>query len=254
MQSLPIITPDWPVPSHVKALTTTVSGGVSGGDYAGLNLGGHVGDDVACVRENRRRLQAYVGKDVRLCWLKQTHSDIIVDLARYHGVVEGDAAVTNKQNTACLVMTADCLPVLLCNQNGTKVAALHCGWKGLYQHLINKVLHRYFADDVVTAWLGPSIGQASYEVDEALYRRFIKRNPAYRSAFMANRAGHYLFALTVIARQQLQDNGVMREKIFGGDFDTLTDLRCYSYRRHPQTGRMATLIYLTPLYQSGNAR
>lgn len=246
MNTLALIYPDWNVPAHVTAFTTTVDGGVSEGDCAGLNLGEHVGDNLPHVAENRARLQTHVGKAVKLCWLNQTHSDIVVDLADYHGVVEGDAAITDQANTACVVMTADCLPVLLCNQTGTKVAALHCGWKGLYQNLIGQTLRDYFADEVVSAWLGPAIGQPSYEVDEGLYQRFIELTPRYQSAFVANRSGHYLFDLTAVARQQLLDAGVVAEAVFGGDFDTFTDPRCYSYRQSPKTGRMASVIYFTP--------
>lgn len=243
MKTLSVIRPDWNVPANITAFTTTIDGGVSVGNCAGLNLGKHVGDNPLHVIENRSRLQQYVGTDVKLCWLQQTHSDIIVDLANYHGVMEGDAAVSEQANTACVVMTADCLPVLLCNQAGTKVAALHCGWKGLYQDLIGKTLREYFADEVVTAWLGPAIGQASYEVDTGLHQRFIELDSCYQSAFSANREGHYLFDLTRIARQQLRANNLVDENIFGGHFDTFTDPRYYSYRQNPKTGRIATLIF-----------
>ncbi len=242
---LPIVEPDWKVPSNVKALMTTVSGGVSEGDCAGLNLGDHVSDNPANVQTNREILQSAIGADVQLCWLNQTHSDIIVDLSNYQGVIEADASVTTEKNKACVVMTADCLPVLLCNQSGTKVAALHCGWKGLYQNLIGKTIDKYFADEPVVAWLGAAIGQKSYEVDDGLYQRFTALNLDYQSAFINNREGHYLFDLTEIAKQQLQAIGVEKQQIFGGNFDTFTDERFYSYRQNAKTGRMATLIYLS---------
>ncbi len=240
---LPIIEPDWQVPKNIKALMTTVIGGVSVGDCAGLNLGDHVGDNLAHVKKNRQILQKYIGRDVKLCWLNQTHSDIIVDLSDYRGVVEADASVTTEKNIACVVMTADCLPVLLCNQTGTRVAALHCGWKGLYQNLIGKTIGQYFTDEPVTAWLGAAIGQKNYEINETLYQRFTQLNPDYQSAFIGHRSGHYLFDLTDIARQQLQAIGVASQNIFGGNFDTFSDSRFYSYRQSPNTGRMATLIY-----------
>lgn len=242
---LPIVKPNWQVPSNVKSLMTTVIGGVSEGDCAGLNLGNHVGDNPAHVQSNREILQSAIGTDVKLCWLNQTHSDIIINLSDYQGVVEADASVTTEKNVACVIMTADCLPVLLCNQAGTKVAALHCGWKGLYQNLIVKTIEQYFTDEPVIAWLGASIGQQSYEVDEGLYQRFTTLNSDYQSAFINNREGHYLFDLTEIAKQQLQAIGVEKSQIFGGNFDTFTDERFYSYRQSPKTGRMATIVYLT---------
>ncbi|PIE45639.1 MAG: multi-copper polyphenol oxidoreductase [Gammaproteobacteria bacterium] len=249
VKNLDVIIPDWSVPKRVKALTTTVSGGVSKGHYASFNLGNRVGDDLQCVAENRRRLQAHVGPSVRLAWLKQTHGNTIVDLNHYHGVVEADAAVTTQKNKACLVMTADCLPVLLCNRQGTKIAALHCGWKGLYHNLIAKTIRNYFSTGIVVgdslmAWLGPAIGQQSYEVDEALYQRFISRDDNYRQAFISHRPNHYLFDLCFIAKRQLADCGIDKQCVYGGGFDTQSDQRFFSYRRWTTTGRMATLIYM----------
>ncbi len=244
MQSSTVILPNWDVPSQVKAFTTTVAGGVSQGEFSSFNLGVHVGDNPQYVAKNRENLQQLVGEDVQLCWLNQTHSDIVVDLQNYTDVVEADAAFTQKQQQACVVMTADCLPVLLCNQTGTKISALHCGWKGLHQNLIMKTIQQYFQGDEVVAWLGPAIGQQSYEVDETVYQRFLSANKSYQSAFVANRAGHYLFDLKEIARQQLVDCGVATQRIFGGEFDTFSDERFFSYRRSAKTGRMATLIYI----------
>lgn len=240
---LKTITPDWDVPSCVKAFTTTVYGGSSLGNYASFNLGEHVGDDPDAVAENRTKLQSHVGERVRLCWLQQTHSDIVADLSQYQSVIEADAAITTEKHKACIVMTADCLPILLCNADGSKVAALHCGWKGLYQHLIAKTFSQYFVDETVTAWLGPAIGENSYEVDAQLYQRFINKNPSYSSAFVANRPGHYLLDLYTVARLQLTACGVSGVAIFGGNFDTLSDSRFFSYRRQNVTGRMATVIY-----------
>lgn len=242
--SLPVITPDWQAPSSVVAFTTTTAGGVSEQHCASLNLGMHVGDVPSHVAENRCRLQRQLGKQTTLCWLRQTHSDIIVNVNDYHGVVEGDASVTDKPQRACVVMTADCLPVLLCNQTGRKVAALHCGWKGLHHDIIGKTLQAHFSGEVVIAWLGPAISPASYEVDELLYQRFMALDADYAHAFSANRTGHYLLDLYAIARQQLQRAGVSPSHIFGGAFDTFSDTRFFSHRRNAQSGRMASLIYL----------
>lgn len=244
MPQLPLITPDWGAPENVTAFTTTTAGGISAGDCATLNLGTHVGDNPEHVAENRARLQQYIGTDKQLCWLRQTHSDIVVNVADYRGVVEADAAFSAQPNQVCVVMTADCLPVLLCNSDGNKVAALHCGWKGLHQNLIGKTIRQHFAEDSVIAWLGPSIGKASYEVEDGLYQRFMAQNPDYADAFTANRLGHYLFDLCAIARLQLHNENVSTGNVFGGGFDTLTDERFFSHRRSPNSGRMASLIYI----------
>lgn len=243
MQQPALITPNWDAPDHIVAFTTTTAGGVSTGDCATFNLGMHVGDTPAHVEENRARLQQHIGRGKQLCWLQQTHSDIVMDLQHYTGVIEADAAVSAQPNKACVVMTADCLPVLLCNTAGTKVAALHCGWKGLYHNLITKTLSQHFAQESVIAWLGPAIGQRSYEVDDKLYQQFTHQNSDYAKAFIANRPGHYLLDLYTIAQWQLNAAGIGDSAIFGGEFDTFTDERFFSYRRSPNTGRIASVIY-----------
>lgn len=243
VHDLPVVRPNWSAPKSVVAFTTTTAGGVSECSYASLNLGDHVGDNPEHVAENRKRLQQFAG-GVKLCWLQQTHSDIVVNADEYVDVVEGDASVTTQSQRACVIMTADCLPVLLCNQLGTRVAAIHCGWKGLYQDLIRQTIETYFSNDRVIAWLGPAIAQQSYEVDEGLYQRFVAANPEYGAAFNANRSGHYLMNLYTIAKQQLLSVGVVPSQIFGGEFDTFTDLRYFSHRRNAKSGRIASIIYL----------
>ncbi|MGY0399805.1 MAG: peptidoglycan editing factor PgeF [Ostreibacterium sp.] len=245
MPTLPVIMPEWDAPKHVVAFTTTTSGGVSQGHYHSLNVGHHVGDNPSSVNQNRACLQQHVGYEVQLCWLNQTHSDTIINLSDYDVAIEADAAVTIKKNQACMIMTADCLPVLLCNKTGTKVAALHCGWRGLEQNLIGKTLSQYFDNERIVAWLGPAIGQKSYEVNEKLYQRFVMQDKIFTRAFSSHRIGHYLFDLSEIARRQLYAAGVPSDAIYGGGFDTFTDSRFFSYRQNNKTGRLATIIYLT---------
>ncbi len=186
-------------------------------------------------------------KIVGVCWLNQTHGDTIVDADNddnHATVAEGDAAIATRKNHACVIMTADCLPVLLSNRQGTRVAALHCGWQGLYQDLIGKTLTQHFDGEQVIAWLGPAIGAQSYEVDDGLYQRFTTRDSDYANAFTANRVHHYLMDLYAVARLQLQRAGVLNSDIFGGNFDTLTDARFFSHRRSAKSGRIASIIYI----------
>jgi len=235
---------DWPAPDAVVAFTTTRQGGLSVSPYESLNVGDHVGDIFKNVVANRQCLQRYVGRHVRLLWLKQVHGANVVNCEYALSVPEADASVAGCRGYACVVMTADCIPVLLCNHIATKVAALHCGWPGLYQGLIKKTLAKYFANDRVMAWLGPAIGQYSYEVDARLYDKFGDLDSSYQRAFINHRRGHYLLDLYAIARQQLVQAGLVSSDVYGGGFDTFTDTRFYSYRRRQTTGRMASVIYL----------
>ena len=245
MNEINVIEAGWRVPKNIKAFMTTTAGGVSQDNYQSFNLGLHVGDDSSHVLENRERLQQKVGRGVELFWLNQTHSDIVIDLKNGNNLGASDAAVSTIANKACVIMTADCLPVFLCNEQGTKVAALHCGWRGLYLALIAKTIRQHFVKDIVIAWLGPAIGQASYEVNDSLYQRFFKKDNAYHEAFVGNRLGHYLFDLYAIARQQLGAEGVVNANIYGAGFDTFSESRFFSYRRSIKTGRMASVIYLS---------
>lgn len=230
---------NWPAPSNITAFTTTINGGVSEGAFATNNMGKVSGENLDHVAANRAALNSELGADKMLMWLSQVHGDTIVFDKDYQvGGMSADASISRNTNAACAIMTADCLPVLICNKAGNQVAALHCGWKGLYLNLIAKTLQHFDKD--VLVWLGPAISQANYEVDSAFYQRFVELNPDYKSAFIANRAGHYLCDLYAIARLQLQAQGVTA--IYGGEYCTFADPRFYSYRQNPNTGRQVSVI------------
>lgn len=234
---------NWPL-TRAKVVMTTVQGGVSKGSFSSLNLGTHVGDDPADVAQNRHRLSQAIG-GLPICWLNQVHADAIYLLNNLlpdeNNPPSADAVFTEQTGIACAILTADCLPIVISNRAETKIAALHCGWRGLYANLIGKMLKTHFAGEQTVAWIGAGIGSASYEVDDGLRERFVMQNQAYATAFSPSREGHYWFDLYAIARAQLKAFDCVA---LGGDFDTFTDARFFSYRQNPKTGRMATLIYL----------
>lgn len=238
------IYPDWPVPASVKALSTTCKGGVSTGVWAGLNLGSHVDDDPAAVQANRRQLASVAGLPADPVWLKQVHGSAVVDIANASVNPEADAAFSSAPGQVCAVMTADCLPILICNTGGTKVAAVHAGWRGLVAGVIVQALRQFEGDEVVV-WLGPAIGPESYEVDDKVRDQFLRLNtPAidYADVFQVARSGHWYFDLYAAARVGLIAAGVTR--VYGGNFCTFADERFYSFRRNGMTGRQASLIWL----------
>jgi polyphenol oxidase len=238
------LTPDWPAPARVKALATTRSGGVSAGAFAGLNVGAHVGDDPAAVSANRQLLSEYAGLPAEPLWLNQVHGKTVVDLASAAGMPDADAALAAEPGLVCAVMTADCLPLLLCNVAGSKVAAVHAGWRGLEAGIVQEILHRFEGDEVL-AWLGPAIGPLSYEIDDKIRDHFLRLNTPlidFDEAFEFSRPGHWFFNLYRTAKLILASAGVA--EIYGGDLCTLADERFYSYRRDGVTGRQATLIWL----------
>ncbi|MDR0441106.1 MAG: peptidoglycan editing factor PgeF [Candidatus Accumulibacter sp.] len=237
------IIPDWPAPARVGSLSTTRRGGVSVGVFASLNLGEHVGDDPAAVAVNRELVRRRIG--ARPVWLRQVHGIRVIDAAGGAGThpAEADAAFTRQAGVACAVMTADCLPVLLCDTGGTVVAAAHVGWRGLLAGVIEAAVAATEAPcrDLL-AWLGPAIGPRAFEVGGEVRAAFAAADPEAVEAFHPS-GDKWLADIYLLARQRLAKRGVTR--VFGGGFCTLSETeRFYSYRRDGRTGRMASLIWL----------
>lgn len=158
-----MILPNWNAPKQVKAFSSTRHGGFSQGVYQGLNLGMHVGDDPVLVLRNRQSLVATSAMPSSPIWLNQTHSTVVLDVdAPTEQVLDADGLITSTPNVVCSAMTADCLPVLMTNRTGTQVAAVHAGWRGLVNGIVEHTAARMSGD--VMVWLGPAIGAQAFEV------------------------------------------------------------------------------------------
>ncbi|SNY46578.1 conserved hypothetical protein [Arsukibacterium tuosuense] len=239
-----LLTPAWPAPVNVKAVSSTRPGGCSVGPFHSLNLGNHVGDDPAAVSYNRKLFQAIAKMPGQPGWLNQTHSTRCVTLSS--GVtkaVNADASFSQQPGLVCTVMTADCLPLLICNQAGTEVAAVHAGWRGLCDGVIENTLKLFSHPANCLAWLGPAISQAAFEVGAEVRAAFMQQDPAAGRAFVAGEQGKWQADLYLLARQRLARCGVTA--VYGGEHCTYQQARdFFSYRRDGQTGRMATAIWL----------
>jgi YfiH family protein len=240
------IVPDWPVPARVRAVTTTRAGGISLGPYASLNLADHVGDDPAAVAANRERLAAAAGLPAEPVWLQQVHGNTVVDIDRTASGPTADAACSHQPGQVCAVLTADCLPVLLCDRGGDHVAAVHAGWRGLAAGVIEQTVAALQAPvGEQLAWLGPAISAAVYIVGDEVREAFIARDPRAAAAFQAAPNDAWHADLYLLARQRLTACGVAA--VYGGGRCTFREAQSfYSYRRDGTTGRMATLIWLAP--------
>ena len=238
------ILPDWPAPANVRAAVTTRIGGVSHAPYDSFNLATHVGDDPAAVRANRASLRSALALPSEPLWLKQVHGITVVDAAQGGVEPEADGAYATQPGAVCVVLTADCLPVLLCNRAGTKVAALHAGWRGLAGGVIEAGVRALgVPGSELLAWLGPAIGPQAFEVGPEVRAAFVQQDAQAAQAFRAAREGKYLADIYLLARQRLQRLGVAA--VYGGGFCTVTDsTRFFSYRRDGACGRMAALIWL----------
>jgi YfiH family protein len=235
-----LIVPSWPAPSNVKALSTTRVGGASKGVWHGLNLGTHVGDDLAHVKANRAWLRQHLPAEP--IWLSQVHGTdcVLAEAAATDRCA--DASISFQNEAVCVVMTADCLPVLFCNRAGTVVGAAHAGWRGLVAGVLEKtVASMNCPTQDILAWLGPAIGPQAFEVGGEVRESFLANDLAAGAAFVQH-GDKWLADIYQLARQRLNAIGVTA--IYGGDFCTVTDSkRFYSFRRDGVTGRMGSLIW-----------
>lgn len=248
----PII-PEWNAPGNIRAFSTVRYGGYSVAPYHGddsgkngLNFGMHVADDPDAVQKNRALLKKELPSEP--VWLNQVHGTTVVDAADVSGAPDADASFSAKANVVCLIMTADCLPVLLCDREGTVVAVAHAGWRGLAGGVLEKTVEKMKrqTDSEIMAWLGPAIGPAAFEVGDDVRDVFVRKNSRMNSAFIPGKdtSGKYLADIYSLAKMTLNEMGVI--DVSGGGFCTFTDKkRFYSYRRNGVTGRMATGIWMT---------
>lgn len=285
--SLEFVSPDWPAPANIRSLVTTRVGGHSHGVYASFNLGDRVGDVPDDVRRNRALLREALTLPSEPVWLKQVHGVNVVDAASVNAGATADGAWTDRPGVVCAVLTADCLPVFLCNRQGTKVALLHAGWRGLTAGVIEaglRVLTTPGAE--LLAWLGPAIGPDSYEVGNDVRDAFLAQDAGAAVCFYAQGAGRWRADLYALARRRLQAQGV--NAIYGGNFCTSrAPERFFSFRRAGMrqcrerrdsrdgggramqgavaedaasdrrdgvTGRMASLLWLAPEFVAGGTR
>lgn len=238
------IIPDWPAPECVRAVSTTRTGGRSVAPWDSFNLGGHVGDDPQQVGQNRRILAHWSGIPVAdFRFMDQVHGIEFAELPA-ELPVQADGCVTSQPRVPCLVMAADCLPVLFCNRAGTRVAAAHAGWRGLCRGLLEQAVAQFDDPADLMAWLGPAIGPEQFEVGAEVREAFLGRDPEAHKAFVPGAAdGHFLADLYSLARQRLRSAGVA--EVYGGQWCTCSDpRRFFSYRRDGVTGRMASLIFI----------
>lgn len=224
-----IITPNWPAATRVKAFTTLRTATPSRPDQ---DLDFH----------HKFSLPS------QPIWLNQIHSAKAIAALPQNLKQDADSSFSNQAQQICAVLTADCLPVLLCNKSGTRVAAIHAGWRGLAAGIIeNTYAQLNETPDTWLAWLGPAIGPQCFEVGNDVWHAFVSQNPIAATAFKPKQHDKWLGNLYQLAKLRLNSLGITH--IFGGEYCTYTQQDLfYSYRRDQhQTGRMATLIWISDL-------
>lgn len=237
------IIPNWPAPKNVKAFASTRVGGFSTAPYQGLNLGAHVGDDLSIVEKNRDWLAQEAKMPSAPIWLNQTHSTVVAQVsAPTTQVLDADGVFTSSSQVVCSAMTADCLPVLLTNTQGTQVAAVHAGWRGLANGIVENALELFSGE--VMAWLGPAIGPQAFEVGDDVLQAFVDFDSQAHQAFTPRDVeGKWLADMSKLATQRLNKFGITQ--VFDSGLCTFQHKEdFYSYRRDGVTGRQATFIWI----------
>lgn len=237
-----LIIPDWPAPLNVKALQTTRTGGISSPPYDSLNLGDHVGDVPLAVERNRILLNTLLPSEP--VWLNQMHGTTVVSADGASCLPQADACIARHRGAVCVVMTADCLPILLCDRQGSVVGAAHAGWKGLAAGVIEATVQAMeTVPENIMVWLGPAISQDEFEIGEEVRAAFLALQPHAASAFIPGQNGKWYADLYALARLRLNALGI--KQIYGGGSCTYRERdRYFSYRRDGATGRMGTFIWL----------
>lgn len=257
-----MIKPNWSVSNKILALSTTRQDGVSCPPYDSFNLATHVGDNPLHVQQNRQALARYLqsrqatisysAQSINpITWLDQRHTVNALKLPYTGGDIPiADACWTTEPGEVCAVMTADCLPILITNQQATLVCAIHAGWKGLVDGIIAQTLHQ-LPDKAqnLKAWIGPAISQTAFEVGQEVYDVYAEKGFDVKAYFkrLPSLKGHgdikYLANLSGLARFELNRLGV--EQVNESNLCTYQNPQdFYSYRRDGNTGRIASLIMM----------
>ena len=232
---------NWPAPKNISALCTTRTTGYSLPPYDSNNLALHVSDNEALVKKNRACLSQTLNLPGELTWLDQTHStDCIIAEEDINRIA--DAAITHSLTHPLVILTADCLPITLCSLQGDEIAAIHAGWRGLFNGIVDNTLNKmHSANEQLIAWIGPAICQNCYEVGEEVYLAFTTKYPMTKNAFKRTQT-KWLANLALMAEMILLSKGV--QAVYQSGLCTYeSENEFYSYRRAAQTGRIATLIW-----------
>ena len=253
-----VVAPNWPLSQRIKAFTTTRKGGISQGDFAGLNLSLSSSDRREDVLANRERLkEAFKIPGIHFS-LTQIHSNLCIPILPEWNSAGADAAYTSELNQPAMILTADCLPILIANRQENIVVAIHAGWRSLLMDIIeNSVQALGQKSEDLFVWLGPAISQKAFEIGPEVKSAFQYRNTLLENLSEKERSnptlfipspnmGKYLADIYGLAKLRLRNLGVPIKQIYGADFCTYSDAtRFYSYRRDGITsGRMASYIWL----------
>ena len=235
---------DWPAPTHIQAGTTVRTGGFSSAPYDTLNLARHVGDEEIAVEKNRKLISKQLSLQNTPLWLTQTHSNRVFEWHKHTvAAPRADGIVTDKPQQVCTVMTADCVPLLFCNRQGNRVAAVHAGWRGICRGILENAIQHFAKPDSLLVWIGPCISSQHYEVGADVYSACLEQAPFSAPAFERVDEHHWLCDLPTLVKLILNHSGV--NAVYESGLCTYRHAELfYSYRRDGVTGRTASMIWM----------
>ncbi len=238
-----MILPDWPRPQSIRACVTHADEFNELKQPFGFNLGLNCGDDESRVRRRRRQLADHLRLSASPAWLDQRHGTTVAYAPEAAAVRAADASWSDQAGIACVVLTADCLPILICDDRSSVVAAVHAGWRGLAAGIVEATVAALpVAAHRLSAWIGPAIGPDAFEVGAEVRDAFVSADAGSADAFVpGQRCGHWQADLFVLAQRRLRSAGL--EAVHGGNHCTHSDPRLFSYRRNRNCGRFASLIW-----------
>jgi YfiH family protein len=211
--------------------------------YIGLNIGSHVGDVPKHVNANRLYLKELLNLPSEPLWLNQEHGRRIIEAGESDNM-NADGIYTDKPGIVCAIMSADCVPLLICDRLGERIAAIHVGWRGFCAGIVSEIISWFNGDKAgLMAWIGPHICPEHYEVGDDVYNACIKQDSDLKHAFTARSNGCWNASLEYMIRHELNSHTV--QNITSSEQCTYASSQdFYSYRRDNQTGRMASLIWI----------
>ena len=232
------------------------NGGKSTGIYSSLNCGPGSNDNIKKIQENLKIVKDKISKKSKnIFLLNQVHSNKFVFIDRNFKFgkkkVKADAVITNQAKIPIAVLTADCVPILLYDNKRNMIAAIHAGWKGAFKGIIQKVvnfmLNKGCNKKYITAAIGPSIKQNSYNVRGDFKEKFIKKDKENKK-FFKNKKNVIYFDLPNFVRSQLESNEITNIDMINIDtFDKKNNF--FSARRslvskHDDYGRNISIIMI----------
>ena len=209
--------------------------GFSKGIYESLNCGRGSKDNKKNVQKNLKFVaQTMAVERAKLILMHQTHSNKVVEITKknYKRIIVADAMITQMRNLAIGVVTADCVPIIFCDNKSQVAGCIHAGWKGAFSGIVESTIHKVRKLNLknkIYASVGPCIGNKSYEVDNKFYKKFVSKSWKNKIYFKEKNKTKKLFNLRKFVADKLLKLGVKVDHVNKDTFSEKSNF--FSFRR-----------------------